>query len=803
MARPIAAVPAATVHRIASGQVILDLATAVKEILENALDAGATNVEIKLKEYGSELIEVADNGCGISNENYRALTLKYHTSKLTSFADLQELSSFGFRGEALSSLCAVAEVTVSTRTEDSTTGTRISYDKNGSILSTAPIARAKGTTVAVKELFKPLPVRFKELRRHLKREFAKLLTLLQAYAIIATGVRIICTNQVGTGPRTRIISTQGLASMRDNIVTVFGSRTAEALVALDESSTDGISMHGFVSRASASFGKLAGERHYFFLNGRPVNLPKFSKVLMDTYRIYTSCGNTANVRPTAFIDIRLPKDSYDINVTPDKRKALIHQEQSLLEAFQKALVRMWEPAAVTLPPPSRQAEAEPASSHGDTADSQELSDDEAPEAPDDTQQPTPPTAPGGRSRSPLNGGLGSFARGDTTTGDQYTHSGARSHRGRHQMGSVRSTQPLLTAFLVPERGNDRGPRRSPAPSNSGDATSGDASDRQTLSSAEDSPTIKDVDLSADSPTMRNCPSPTSERAEEELRSMSAPEPAQVPSLERKTLDACSELDTFNEEVRVCMDPDERSASYKRRRVSEPLATSVHLDLNAICSAWRSRHTAEDSEQDGRCQYSAASLKEGEPHDAGDAASFELERIFQKSDFARMEAIGQFNLGFILAKLGKELFIVDQHAADEKYNFERLQQITRLNRQPLLRPQPLNLTPAEAVLLKDKMNIFHTNGFDFKEDDQGHFLLTAVPFSKDTVFGIQDVQELLHLIISGNPATFQMSSQSVSSSNDLSAQPTKVVRPSSVRAMLAMRACRRSSFLLDTMISRMA
>ncbi len=123
LALPIAAVPEATVHRIASGQVILDLATAVKELLENALDAGATNVEvcpcsiagvqtlsyqlwfctvgngkelgmtallqIKLKEYGSELIEVADNGCGISNENYQALTLKHHTSKLTSLADLQ------------------------------------------------------------------------------------------------------------------------------------------------------------------------------------------------------------------------------------------------------------------------------------------------------------------------------------------------------------------------------------------------------------------------------------------------------------------------------------------------------------------------------------------------------------------------------------------------------------------------------------------------------------------------------------------------------------------------------------------
>ena len=76
-----------------------------------------------------------------------------------------------------------------------------------------------------------------------------------------------------------------------------------------------------------------------------------------------------------------------------------------------------------------------------------------------------------------------------------------------------------------------------------------------------------------------------------------------------------------------------------------------------------------------------------------------------------------------------------------------------------------------------MSIFHTNGFDFKEDDQGQFLLTAVPFSKETVFGIQDVQELLHLIMSGNPAAFQMSSQPSSSASDLSAQPTKVVRPS--------------------------
>lgn len=93
------------------------------------------------------------------------------------------------------------------------------------------------------------------------------------------------------------------------------------------------------------------------------------------------------------------------------------------------------------------------------------------------------------------------------------------------------------------------------------------------------------------------------------------------------------------------------------------------------------------------------VQEGRVDEAGEAVDAELERNFQKRDFARMAVIGQFNLGFILARLGREIFIIDQHAADEKYNFERLQQVTRLNRQPLVHPQKLQLTPAQAVTLR--------------------------------------------------------------------------------------------------------
>ena len=96
-----------SVHQICSGQVVLNLATAVKELVENSLDAGATNIDVRLKEGGSELLEVVDNGSGVEPRNFDALTMKHYTSKLRDFSDLASVGTFGFRGEALSSLCAL------------------------------------------------------------------------------------------------------------------------------------------------------------------------------------------------------------------------------------------------------------------------------------------------------------------------------------------------------------------------------------------------------------------------------------------------------------------------------------------------------------------------------------------------------------------------------------------------------------------------------------------------------------------------------------------------------------------------
>ena len=167
-------VAARDVQRICSDQVIVDLQSALKELLENALDAGATKIEVRLKEHGTDLLEVADNGSGIAPENLDGVALRHHTSKLSEFDDLQKLRSFGFRGEALT------------------------FGSDGAVASRATAAREVGTCVSVGELFKSFPVRRRELQRNAAAEFRKVLLAVQAYAIICDGVRFVVTHTLGT-----------------------------------------------------------------------------------------------------------------------------------------------------------------------------------------------------------------------------------------------------------------------------------------------------------------------------------------------------------------------------------------------------------------------------------------------------------------------------------------------------------------------------------------------------------------------------------------------------------------------------
>eukprot|EP00892_Ulva_mutabilis_P000644 jgi/Ulvmu1/10580/UM065_0034.1 len=182
-------------------------------------------------------------------------------------------------------------------------------------------------------------------------------------------------------------------------------------------------------------------------------------------------------------------------------------------------------------------------------------------------------------------------------------------------------------------------------------------------------------------------------------------------------------------------------------------------------------------------------------DKDDIAAGELERKFNKQDFKTMRIHGQFNHGFIMASIGKEMFIVDQHAADEKSTFERLQDSLVMNKQPLLAPLDLGLPAVDNITIRENMDVFTQNGFGFVECvDTGSMKLISVPFSKGTSFGIDDVHEMIGMIYNGETTRIYVGDKRKSAV----AVHTRI-RPSKIRAMLAMRACR-SSIMVGTVLN---
>jgi len=225
-----------TVHQIQSGQVIVDLCSVVKELVENSLDAGATSIEVRFKNNGLDSTEVQDNGFGIASGNYETIALKHYTSKLSCYDDLSSLQTFGFRGEALSSLCALANLYIITaRADEAPKGTRLDFEVSGKLQGTRVVASQKGTTVAVEDIFRNLPVRRRELEKNIKREYGKALGVLQAYACISTQARISVSNITAKGKKAVVFATRSSPTTKENIANVFGAKVLPGLVTMDVS----------------------------------------------------------------------------------------------------------------------------------------------------------------------------------------------------------------------------------------------------------------------------------------------------------------------------------------------------------------------------------------------------------------------------------------------------------------------------------------------------------------------------------------------------------------------------------------
>ena len=319
---------------------------------------------MRFKNQGLESIEVQDNGDGISTSNYGTLALKHHTSKLSTYSDLTTLRTFGFRGEALSSLCALSRFSVITcMQQDAPKGTKLEFEVSGKLRGTIVVAAQKGTTVSVENLFNNLPVRRRELERNIKREWSRVVGILGQYACIQTGTKFSVTQQAGKGKKTTLFSTKGNQTTRENIVNIFGAKTLAALVPLALNlvleSTNGpsqkwttqeherkkmIRIVGHVSRPAYGEGRQTPDRQMFFVNARPCILPQVAKAFNEVYKAYNTSQS-----PFIFANIELDTHLYDVNVSPDKRTILLHDQTPMLESLKIALTELFESQDYTVP----------------------------------------------------------------------------------------------------------------------------------------------------------------------------------------------------------------------------------------------------------------------------------------------------------------------------------------------------------------------------------------------------------------------------------------------------------------------
>ena len=310
-------------NQIAAGEVVERPASVVKELVENALDAGAKRIDVELRNGGKTWIRVADDGEGMERADALLALDRHATSKIRAVEDLRSVASFGFRGEALSSIAAVSRFELQTAPDGGGIGTQVRVE-SGRIVSVSEIARRRGTTVTVRSLFQNVPARSKFLRS----AAAETRAASEALILLALG-NLHASFRIASNDR-ELLDLPPAADIGARVRELWGTDEAGELLALDEE-TAGIRIAGLIQRPDAA--RPAGGRRYLFVNGRPFRDPGLLRELDDAYRTTVAPG----LRPSAFLYLAIPAGGVDVNVHPAKAEVRFSDPKLVRDAVREAV----------------------------------------------------------------------------------------------------------------------------------------------------------------------------------------------------------------------------------------------------------------------------------------------------------------------------------------------------------------------------------------------------------------------------------------------------------------------------------
>jgi DNA mismatch repair protein MutL len=312
----------ATINKIAAGEVIERPSSVVKELIENSIDAGASDIRIEVIKSGKSSIRVIDNGCGMSKEDAALSFVKHATSKINTIEDIETIRTMGFRGEALSSISAVANVEITTKTKDELSGTRVVIH-GGKLIRIEETGAADGTSVLAEELFYNIPAR----KKYLKSDSTELTHIID----------VVTRNSLGHNNVSFTLSNNGkqilrapASELRDTIIHIYGQEVARAMVPVNFES--GLArVTGFVSKPEMVRGSL--DFQSFFINDRNVSSRAISFALRDGYGTLIPRGRF----PIAVLKIYVNVLEVDVNVHPTKNQVRLSHEREICDMVARAV----------------------------------------------------------------------------------------------------------------------------------------------------------------------------------------------------------------------------------------------------------------------------------------------------------------------------------------------------------------------------------------------------------------------------------------------------------------------------------
>lgn len=308
-----------TINKIAAGEVIERPASVVKELIDNSIDANATDIRVEIKGSGTKSILVVDNGSGMSHQDASLAFTKHATSKISSIEDLDRVLTLGFRGEALASIASVSRVELTTRQENDISGTRLVVDSSG-IKSISSAGSAVGTSISVNDLFYSTPARKKYLKS-LRTELANITDVVTRHAVAHPEISFALVSDGKV-----IMRSPSSGELFDSIVHLYGADVARSLVPV-EFRSEFVSISGYISKPELT--RSGTDLQAFFINGRSI----YSRVIANAVRLGYYTLLPKGRYPAAFLKFDIDPFYVDVNVHPTKREVRLSHEKEIESAI--------------------------------------------------------------------------------------------------------------------------------------------------------------------------------------------------------------------------------------------------------------------------------------------------------------------------------------------------------------------------------------------------------------------------------------------------------------------------------------